>query len=289
MPPTKTLRELFDEGRALLAGTRDPLLESKVLLLRAARVGEERFLARPDDPVEPRREAFFRKLLEGRRRGVPIAHLTGVKEFWSLPFRVGPSVLIPRPETEMLVERVLALTPTGRESILDVGTGCGCIAVALARERPRARVVASDVSARALAVARANAARHGAAGIEFVRGSLLAPFRRRGDRFDVVVSNPPYIPRPEYEALEDEVRRHEPRRALLGGEDGLDLIRRLARQAPRVLSPGGYLVLEIGDGQRRGALDAFGAGWREIETGWDLAGVPRVITARRHLLKFRSI
>jgi release factor glutamine methyltransferase len=276
-----TLGELFRGGAALLGDRPQALLEAKVLLLRAARLSEERFLASPDAPCPPRAEAFFRRLVARRLAGVPLCHLTGRREFWSIPIEVSPSVLAPRPETEGLVEKVLELSTREAERILDVGTGSGCIAVALAKELPRAAITAVDISARALAVARRNAARENVRRIEFLRSDLFAAFRGTGLRFDFIVSNPPYVSRAEWEALPPDVRDFEPRRALLAGETGLDVIERLVRRAGSFLEPGGYLVFEIGEGQREKVLGLFGKRWTEIETAWDLAGKPRVITARR--------
>jgi release factor glutamine methyltransferase len=280
-PKTRTLQELFRLGAALLEDRPQSLLEAKVLLLRAARISEEGFLAAPQVPLAAETEAFFLRLVEKRRRGTPLSHLTGSREFWSIPLAVSPSVLIPRPETEVLVEKVLELASRDRETILDVGTGSGNIAIALAKELPRARILATDISLRALAVARRNASVHKARRVEFVRSNLFSAFRASGLRFDFIVSNPPYISKRDWGALPAEVRDFEPRRALLAGESGLEVIRRLARQAGRFLRPGGYLIFEIGDGQRDEVLALFGKRWTEIETAWDLAGKPRVITARR--------
>jgi release factor glutamine methyltransferase len=275
-----TLVELFRSGVALLGDRPQAVLEAKVLLLRAAAISEERYLAAPDKPCPPKTEAFFRRLVARRLDGVPLSHLTGSKEFWSIPFEVTPSVLVPRPETEGLVEKVLELSTREAETILDVGTGSGCIAIALARELPRAVIQAVDVSERALRVARRNAARQKVRHIEFRRSDLFSAFRGTGVRFDFIVSNPPYVSREEWDALPTDVREFEPRRALLAGESGLETIERLVRRARRFLKPGGYLIFEIGDGQRDRVLGLFGRRWTEIETAWDLAGHPRVITAR---------
>ena len=281
MPAKTTLIELFRGGAALLGDRPEALLEAKVLLLRAARLSEERFLAAPDRPCPPQAEAFFRRLVAKRLAGAPLAQLTGTKEFWSIPLEVTPSVLAPRPETEGLVEKVLELSTREAETILDVGTGSGCIAIALAKELPRAAVTAVDISERALAVARRNAARAKVRNVEFRRSDLFSAFRGSGRRFDFVVSNPPYVSRAEWEALPSDVKDYEPRRALLAGESGLETILRLVRRAGAFLESGGYLVFEIGEGQRERVLGLFGRRWTEIETAWDLAGKPRVITARR--------
>jgi release factor glutamine methyltransferase len=281
--PAPTLADLYRTGVALL-GDRpqaQALLEAKVLLLRAARLSEERWLATPDRPCAPQAEAFFRRLVGKRLEGVPLAYLTGAKEFWSIPFEVSPSVLVPRPETEALVEKVLELSSREDEAIVDVGTGCGCIAIALAKELPRARIEAVDVSERALRVARRNATRHKAKQVRFLRSDLLAAYRGTGAKFDFIVSNPPYISRRAWDGLPADVRDFEPRRALFAGESGLELIERLVRRAATFLKPGGYLIFEIGEDQRDRVLGLFGRRWTEIETAWDLAGKPRVITARR--------
>jgi len=280
-PKTTTLQELFRLGAGLLEDGPQSLVEAKILLLRAARVSEEGFLAAPHAPLAAETEAFFLRLVEKRRRGAPLSYLTGTREFWSIPLRVSPSVLIPRPETEVLVEKVLELASRERETILDVGTGSGNIAIALSKELPRARILASDVSLRALAVARRNASLQKVRQVEFVRSNLFSAFRGSGVRFDFVVSNPPYVSKRDWDALPAEIRDFEPRRALLAGESGLEVIRRLVGQAGRFLRPGGYLIFEIGDGQRDEVLGLFGKRWTEIETAWDLAGKPRVITARR--------
>jgi release factor glutamine methyltransferase len=277
----KTIQDIFRDGARLLEGRPQSVLEAKVLLLRAARISEETLFAAPAFPLAPRTEAFFLRLVERRRVGVPLSYLTGTKEFWSIPLRVTPSVLIPRPETEVLVEKVLELSSRGPESVLDIGTGSGNIAIALGRELPRARIVASDISLRALEVARRNAALQKVRQVEFVRSNLFSAFRGTGARFDFIVSNPPYVSRREWEGLPAEIRDFEPRRALLAGESGLEFVDRLVRRAATFLRPGGHLIFEIGDGQREDVLALFGRRWTEIETAWDLAGRPRVITARR--------
>lgn len=281
MEAKTTLSELFRSGSALLGDRPQALLEAKVLLLRAARLTEERYLAAPDAPCPPQAEAFFHRLLGRRLAGVPLSHLTGRKEFWSIPIEVSASVLVPRPETEGLVEKVLELSTREAETILDVGTGSGCIAIALARELPKAAITAVDISERALGVARRNAAREKARHIEFLKSNLFSAFRGSGRKFDFIVSNPPYISRAEWDALPADVREFEPKRALFAGESGLDVIERLVRRAGSFLKPGGYLIFEIGQGQRDKVLALFGRRWTEIETAWDLAGKPRVITARR--------
>ena len=231
----------------------------------------------------------FRELLRKRRQRVPCQYLIGETEFYGLPFTVDARVLVPRPETEHLVEAALERLKGAVDHeplVYDVGTGSGCIAVAIAHEEPRCRVVASDPSAAALDVARANAERNGVAGrITFLEGALFGPHVQAGvEAADVIVSNPPYVAQTEWDELPDEVRLHEPREALDGGPDGLDVIRRLVAGAPDRLKPGGSLLLEVGHAQagavrelmaHTGALD-------EIETVRDYAGIERVVIGKKH-------
>lgn len=243
--------------------------------------------------AEVPREALARlRTLVKRRAGrEPLQYIAGVQEFWSLSFEVNASTLIPRPETEHLIEIVLryivifcASKGTEHVRILDVGTGCGNIAIALAKELPSAWILATDLSGAALTVARRNALRLvPSRTVRFVRADLFEALHARRGWFHVIVSNPPYVARPELERLEPEVRDHEPRMALDGGPDGLDVLRRIIRGAPGFLCGGGYLIVEIGAGQAA-ALSA------EIEktgrySSWevhpDFSARERVLVARK--------
>jgi len=228
----------------------------------------------------------FRELLRKRRQRVPCQYLIGETEFYGLPFSVDARVLVPRPETEHLVEAALGrLKDAAHEPLVyDVGTGSGCVAIAIAHEAPRCRVVASDASAAALEVARTNAARNGVAErITFVEGELFAPYEATG-KADVIASNPPYVARTEWDELPDEVRLHEPRQALDGGPDGLDVIRRLVADAPARLTTGGRLMIEVGHAQAGAVreLMAQTGALNEIETGRDYAGIERVVIGKKH-------
>ncbi len=277
----ESLRELFLRGIRLLEGVSRPDIEARVLLLHAAGIPEEFFHAHPESRPSAGAAKKYLGLARKRASGVPLAYLTGRKEFWSLGFCVGPGVLIPRPETELLVEKAVGYAAGRRMSILDLGTGSGNIAVALARDLPLARVTASDISVRALRIAAANAASNGCPGVLFIRSDLFSAFGRPGPRFDIIVSNPPYVGREEWAALPAEVRDREPRRALVGGARGTEFIERLVHEARRFLKPGGRLILEFGAGQEGAVQATFGAGWDKVEISSDLAGIPRVVVARK--------
>jgi release factor glutamine methyltransferase len=277
----KTVRRLFNEGKRLLKAVPFPALEAKVLLLHAASLDEKDFYSDPGAQLSGKVVRRFLGLIRRRLAGHPLDHLTGWKEFWSLPFKVGPGVLVPRPETELVVQKAIESAAGRRPSILDVGTGSGNIAIALSRELPLARITALDISARALKIARANAAVLNAVGIRFVRSDLLSAFGKARPLFDVIVSNPPYVSRREWTELATEVRDHEPKRALVGGDRGTEFIGNLIRRSHGYLRSGGRLVMEIGAGQKEEVRSLFGDGWDKIEFMLDLAGVPRVVAARR--------
>ncbi|WPB73876.1 peptide chain release factor N(5)-glutamine methyltransferase [Archangium violaceum] len=230
-------------------GVDAPRLTTEVLLAHALKTTRVRLYVDLDRPLEKTELATFRALIERRMAGEPTQYLTGVREFYNRPFKVDARVLIPRPETELLVEAALHQLPKdGPGLALDVCTGSGCIAISLAAERPQATVMATDLSADACALARENAQALGVAErVTVLQGNLYAPLPPDA-RFDVVVSNPPYIATAEIPTLSAEVRR-EPHMALDGGPDGLVLIRKVIEGARRVLKPGGLLAMEIGETQ----------------------------------------
>ncbi len=211
----------------------------------------------------------------GRRlAGTPLAYITGKKEFWSLPFKIVPGVLIPRPETGAYRGDGFGMSPGPGETIVDIGTGSGAIAVALGKELPRVRIIATDVSAKALELAKYNARQNGVKNITFKRGSLFRPLRelKLEGRCGYIVSNPPYVSAADWTTLPAEVRDHEPKRALLGGETGLEFIEKLVSGSLTYLRPGGTLVFEIGQGQAEGALALFDRGRRGTRRHRRLAG-----------------
>jgi release factor glutamine methyltransferase len=265
------------------AGAGEPRLDAEVLLASCLRTGRAWLAARPEAILPDADAARFRAMTARRAAGEPVAWITGEREFFGLPFRVRPGVFVPRPETEGLVERALRAleeAPGGR--FADACTGCGCVAVSVARGAPGAVAAATDLSVRALSIARWNALRLGAC-VDFRRGDLLSPLLEGSwaGTVDVVCANPPYVPRREIAGLPREVLR-EPRRALDGGEDGLDAVRRLAFQASALLRPGGSLFVEIGESEGEGAAAAArAAGFRDASVERDLSGVERYLSARR--------
>jgi release factor glutamine methyltransferase len=278
-----SLRHLVPHGMTRLSfgphGDR-ARVDAEQLLLHV--LGKDRawLLANSDDEVAEDKAAHYVELLERRRKGEPIQYITGETEFYGLPFHVSPDVLIPRPETEHLVEKVIELAACFEQPrIVDVGTGSGAIAVALAHKLPHARVVATDISSRAVTVARENAKRNGV-GLRFFLGDLLAPVA--GERFEIVVSNPPYVPATDRATLSVEVRDYEPAPALFAGEDGLDVCLRLIPAAFGAITSGGFVALEIGFGQSTAITELLTrAGFEQIEFFPDLQGIPRVACARR--------
>ena len=259
----------------------DAAFDAEVLARHALGWDRATYLARWREPAPAGFEDRFEPLVARRRRREPVARIVGRREFWGLDFEITPAVLVPRPESELLAETALARLGdrAAQWEIADVGTGSGCLAIALARELPLARVTATDICPDALAVARRNAARHGAADrVAFHRADLLGDLP---GPWDIIVSNPPYVPDAVIDTLEPEVRLHEPAAALRGGPDGLDTVRRLVATAADRLRPEGWLIMEIGAGQSAEAADvARGAGMRVVEVRPDLQGIPRAVVAR---------
>ena len=239
-------------------------------------------LAHPEAELTEAEVASFLTLTARRAGGEPAQYLTGTQEFFGLELRVTPAVLIPRPETEHLVEAALAWSKTQIKPLrfLDIGTGSGAIAIAIAANEPAAEIIATDISAAALAVARDNALRLGVSGrIRFVQSDLLSALDSAADiPFDAIVSNPPYIPSTDAATMQREVVAHEPHSALFAGPDGLNIYRRLIPAAYTTLRPGGLLALEIGFGQRD-ALTELLIGWDNVRFIDDYAAIPRVALA----------
>ena len=259
---------------ASAAAVASATLDAGLLLAHTLRTTRVRLMSDGRSAVEPAAIERYRALIERRARGEPLAYLTGTREFWSLPLRVSSAVLVPRPETELLVERALALRAASTGRVVDLGTGSGAIALALARERPHWQVTATDMSLAALTVARANAAELELTTIDFRHGSWFEPLG--GERFDLVVSNPPYVAADD-PALADPALAHEPRLALTPGVDGLRCLREIARDAPQHLEAGGWLLLEHGAAPAAAVRhELVLAGCRYVRSHRDLAGHERI-------------
>ena len=278
-----SLNEFLKIGAALADGTEQlrsvsdsPRLDAELLLARALDVARSYLLAHPEDSLDPAAVDRYSLAVAHRARGIPIAYITGEKEFWSMLLTVSPDALVPRPETEILVDQALQRIPrAGNFAVLDLGTGSGAIALAIARERPNCDVTATDASEAALKVARENANRHTLPNIELLLGDWTAPVA--GMSFDLITCNPPYVPAadPALERL-----RYEPRMALAAGDDGLDAIRKISAQASAVMRKGGSLLLEHGDEQQHEVARILaGDGWQDICRINDFAGKPRVTIA----------
>jgi release factor glutamine methyltransferase len=310
------IRAALKEGMAQLRAAQIPshTLAAELLLMHALERDRAWIYGHPEEFLDPPAAEKFLALIARRAAGEPVQYLTGKQEFWGLEFEVTPAVLIPRPETEHVMEVALARlgergikihmdtgAPREKLRVADVGTGSGCLAVALAWELPHAEVYATDISAPALEVARRSAARHGVADrIHFLQRDLLTglenidlssvvaqhaapPSTQRGPLFDLIVSNPPYIARNEAPQLQREVRDHEPHAALFGGPTGTEMYQRLIDQARDLLRDRGILVLELGHDSAehvRGIFDAQTA-WTKVAVTMDLAGIPRVLAAER--------
>jgi release factor glutamine methyltransferase len=262
-----------------------PRLNAELLVLFV--LGRERayLYAHPERELTAEEQDRYDEVIRERARGCPTQYITGHQEFWGLDLLVSPAVLIPRPETEHVVETVLELTreyrvkPPGKLRLIDVGAGSGCIALALASELPQAEVHASDISEEALEMALVNAARLGLdQRVRFRKSDLLAAYPR--DTFDFVVSNPPYVGDSEADKVQKQVRDFEPKVAVFSGEEGMDIYRRLIPQAKDALKPSGWFVAEIGFSAEEKVRELL-AGWQHIQVTQDLQGIPRVIAGRR--------
>jgi release factor glutamine methyltransferase len=258
-------------------GIENARLEAEWLLCAATGLDRVGLYLNFEKPLNDDELAAYRIMVARRGRREPLQHILGTQEFCGLEFEVSPDVLIPRHDTETLVNEALARMPAA-QSVLDIGTGSGCIAVVLACRLPGASVTAVDISSAALVVARRNAGRNGVV-IEFLLGSLLEPVA--GRHFDLIISNPPYIPSSDIETLESEVRDYDPRAALDGGADGLDVYRAMIPDAAARLNPGGWLLVEVGIGQAAGVAQMFRAAGNYAEPiiTCDGAGVERVVGA----------
>jgi release factor glutamine methyltransferase len=276
-------------GELTAGNTPSPRLNAELLLMFTLSCDRAYLFGHPERELAPDEQTRYESALAERARGVPAQYITGHQEFWGMDLVVTPAVLIPRPETEHIVETVLALVTEKRAGgqecpphtmrIIDVGTGSGCIALALAKELPHAEIHATDISAAALEIARANAARHQFEDrIQFHEADLLEGLKLAD--MDFVVSNPPYVGESEEDEVQLEVRKFEPRGAVFAGRSGTEVIARLIPQAHAALTPGGWLVMEV-SGTVAEAVKQLLTGWEKTRTINDLQGIPRVVATQK--------
>jgi release factor glutamine methyltransferase len=281
-----TLREALTLAAAQLASDehlRDTAArDAELLLLHTLKIPRVTLIAHPDDELSANQRSAYEDTIARRLHHEPVQYITAQQEFYGLTLKVTPAVLIPRPETEHLVEAVLKRLPTNRPvRIADIGTGSGAIAIAIAAHLPQAAITALDISAEALAIAIANAREHKVADrIRFLQSDLLSALNREAETFDAIVSNPPYVAETDRPTLHPQVRDHEPATALFAGETGLDIYRRLIPQAHAALKPNGLLALEIGHDQQD-AVAALLRAWHNLSFVNDLQHIARVALAER--------
>lgn len=273
-----TVRTAFEQGRRILqeAGIADPHRTAEMLLCHALQQERVFLFSHPEHELTTIEWIHYGRYLHQRLKRHPTQHILREQDFYGRPFHSGPEALIPRPETEHIVEEALRRAPSAQR-VLDVGTGTGILAVTLALELKAPFIVATDISVDALRLAKRNGLRHGVA-VRWLQCDLATAVR---GPFDLMVSNPPYIPTSDLDGLEREVRDFEPRLALDGGPDGAEPYRRLVPQAASLLAEGGWLLVEIGFDIERPVRACFGDGWSDVGTVQDLAGHPRVVVARR--------
>jgi release factor glutamine methyltransferase len=269
-------------NRLTAARVPSPRMNAELLLMFTLNCDRAYLYAHPERQLGSNEQSRYDQALDQRVQGVPAQYITGHQEFWGMDFIVSPAALIPRPETEHVIETVLTLARTvTNPRIADVGTGSGCIAIALATELPQAEIHATDISFDALEIARANAARHQLENrIHFHQADLLQGLGN--NRFDFVVSNPPYVGESEEDQVQLEVRKFEPRNAVFAGTTGLEVIQRLIPQSHDLLKPGGRLVIEISGTIAEGVKDLL-QGWGEVRVTEDLQKIPRVAIAQKIL------
>jgi release factor glutamine methyltransferase len=289
MADSNTIEALLTRAKQVLgqAGVENAGQESRWLVGHALGLDSHHLASKAEQPVSEELSALAASLVARRSAREPLQYILGTQEFCGLEFHVAPAVLIPRPETELLVQEALRVVDFAGESVLvDVGTGSGCVAVTLATILARARIMAVDRSPEALAVAKDNAERHAVAQrIDWIEGDLLSPLRERGmaGKVDVIVSNPPYIAESDWAGLQPEVREFEPRTALVAGPKGTEFHERLIREAAEFLVPGGSLVMEIGQGQWPAVqrMAAQAGGFEPMQAVKDEAGIERIVIVQR--------
>jgi len=279
-----SLKEVVDAAADFFQDSEvpSPRLNAELLLMFVLGCDRSYLFAHPEQLLKPEEDARYREVVRERAGGCPTQYITGHQEFWGLDLLVSPSVLIPRPETEHVVETTLELVrlrdPEAPLRMIDIGTGSGCLALAFAKELPKAEIHACDISEPALEMAGINAARLRLERVQFKKSDLLSAYP--AEHFDFVISNPPYVGEMEADKVQKQVKDFEPRIAVFSGMEGLDIYKRLIPQAEEAVSSGGWLVMEIGF-STEAKVKALLTGWEEVITTADLQGIPRVVAARK--------
>ncbi len=278
-----SIRNSLIKARKLFESKNLPAFEAILLLEKVSSLPKEKLFVDLEKNFDPEQEKEYFKLINKRLRGFPLQYILGYQNFWSLKFQVGRGVFIPRPETELLVEKAIELFSREDEIIIvDIGTGCGNIAISLGKEYPNARVIGVDVSKKALDYAIKNAKFYRVRNVEFLKGDLFAPLKKLNlyGKVDLIISNPPYVSEEEWINLDEVIKKHEPKRALVPGKTGLELIEKIIKESPQFLKTKGYLLLEIGEKQAEMVKNLFDKKWSRIEIFKDYNNLPRTIKAR---------
>ena len=278
-----SIRNSLIKARKLFESKNLPAFEAILLLEKVSSLPKEKLFVDLEKNFDPEQEKEYFKLINKRLRGFPLQYILGYQNFWSLKFQVGRGVFIPRPETELLVEKAIELFSRKDEIIIvDIGTGCGNIAISLGKEYPNARVIGVDVSKKALDYAIKNAKFYRVRNVEFLKGDLFAPLKKLNlyGKVDLIISNPPYVSQKEWMELDIAIQKYEPKKALVPGKSGLELIEKIIKESPQFLKTKGYLLLEIGEKQAEMVKNLFDKKWSRIEIFKDYNNLPRTIKAR---------
>ncbi|MFQ6083042.1 MAG: peptide chain release factor N(5)-glutamine methyltransferase [Candidatus Aminicenantia bacterium] len=278
-----SIQELLVKGKKLLEENNLPEIEARLILEKILSLPQEKIFTQVEKSVSPKHEKEYFRLISDRIKGVPLQYLLGFQWFWSLKFKVNLNVSIPRPETELAVEKTLEICSQEEKIIIvDLGTGCGNIALSLAKALPQSQVIAIDISKEALKIAKINAKNHKLRNVKFFRGDLFSPLEKLNliQKINVIVSNPPYVSEREWQKLPAEIQEYEPKQALVSGESGLEIIKRIIEESPKYLKAKGFLILEIGDKQKNRVKNLFNTQWQDIEIFSDLNDLPRVVKAQ---------
>jgi release factor glutamine methyltransferase len=278
-----SIRQSLIKAKKLFEKKNIPALEAVLLLEKVLSLPKEKLFANLERNLSPQQEKKFFELINKRLNNFPIQYILGYQNFWSLKFQIGQGVFIPRPETELLVEKALELFSKENEIIIiDIGTGCGNIAISLGKEYSNSRIIGIDVSKKALYYANKNARFHRVHNVEFLKGNLFSPLKKLNlyRKVDLIISNPPYVSEEEWMELDEEILKYEPKEALVPGKSGLELIEKIIKESPKFLKIKGFLLLEIGEKQADKVKELFNEHWKEIEIFKDYNHLPRAIKAR---------